>query len=58
MWYYRHWKDFSEHSLEGVKSKDKMPESAIMDAEWNDWMRDDPRNPQSQEKKDERAYEK
>ena len=57
-WYYRHWKDSGQLALEGVKNKDQMPKSYIDDAEWDSWMLDDPRNPQSQKAKDKREAEK
>jgi len=44
-WYYRHWNDETGLFKEGVKHKDNLPESQIMDSEWNDWMNKDDRNP-------------
>lgn len=46
-WYYRHWKDCGQEALEGLKNKDKLPHSSIIDCQWDNWMTDDPRNPQS-----------
>ena len=46
-WYYRHWKDHMELAKEGVKNKEQMPFSYIIDSKWDSWMKDDPRNPQS-----------
>jgi len=43
---------------EGVKNKDQMPFSYIIDSKWDSWMKDDPRNPQSQQVKDDIAAEK
>lgn len=57
-WYYRHWKDSGESAKAGVKNKDQMPNTNIMDSSWDDWMADDPRNPQSQKAKDEVAAAK
>uniref|UniRef100_A0A7S3FV07 tRNA-dihydrouridine(16/17) synthase [NAD(P)(+)] n=1 Tax=Strombidium rassoulzadegani TaxID=1082188 RepID=A0A7S3FV07_9SPIT len=57
-WYYRHWKEQGQLALEGLKHREELPQSQIMDCEWDDWMRDDPRNPQSQKAKDEKAEEK
>jgi hypothetical protein len=44
-WYYRHWKDSGDAAKEGVKNKSILPKSYIDDCEWDQWMKDDPRNP-------------
>lgn len=51
-WYYRHWKESGDDAKIGLAKKVVMPNSFIADTEWNTWMKDDPRNPQSQEAKD------
>ena len=57
-WYYRHWKDHGELALEGVKNKKLMPPAHIDDTEWDAWMCNDPRNPQSQVAKDAKENER
>ena len=61
-WYYRHWKDNWEAAKAGRQNKQILPSTKIMDAEWDSWMADDPRNPQSLKVKaeiaDERANKK
>lgn len=57
-WYYRHWRDSGQLALDGVKKKNEMPRSYIDDASWDDWMFNDPRNPQSQKAKDDREADK
>ena len=54
-WYYRHW---GKDAIGGVKNKDQYIEAHITNSPWNDWMCDDPRNPQSQAAKDQREDEK
>ena len=46
-WYYRHWKSQGDTAKGGRQNKELMPSSKIMDAEWDNWMADDERNPQS-----------
>ena len=53
-WYYRHWKSEGRKALEGVKHKDDLPATHILDAEWNEWMGCDPRNPQSMKVREEK----
>lgn len=59
-WYYRHWKDHADpaDARSGLRAKDKLPSSFITDAEWNDWMLDDPRNPVSKRAKEAKELEK
>ena len=56
-WYYRHWKE-SESHVHGLQVKADLPSAHITDAEWEEWMLDDPRNPMSQKVKDAKAEEK
>jgi len=51
-WYYRHWVESGDKAKEGVKNKHLLPSSYIDNAEWNDWMSNDPRNPQSKAAKE------
>ncbi len=47
-WYYRHWKDdHGQLAVEGLKNKDKLPGTFVEDKTWDEWMKDDPRNPMS-----------
>jgi hypothetical protein len=44
-WYYRHWREAGDDAKFGLINKDKLPKSNIQDANWNEWMGADPRNP-------------
>jgi len=57
-WYYRHWRDRGDWALHGIKNKSHLPKSYIDDCSWDDWMQDDPRNPQSRKAKDEKQAER
>jgi hypothetical protein len=57
-WYYRHWKETAEASKFGLMNKDQLPKSFIDDSSWDDWMSADPRNPQSQQAKDTKEFER
>jgi tRNA-dihydrouridine synthase 1 len=46
-WYYRHWNDEAGLFKTGVQNKNLLPASQIMNSDWDTWMHDDPRNPQS-----------
>lgn len=46
-WYYRYWNDETGLHKEGRKQIENLPENHILDSEWNDWMNNDNRNPQS-----------
>ena len=47
-WYYRHWKaQYGDIAVQGIKNKELLEPTYITNSPWNNWMKDDPRNPKS-----------